>query len=559
MHPIPRRYRRNRPITPRPEPLEARQLLSVSHLPASRVAEAVAIVDQTYETLVGRAPTPAESRGLLHVQARAGNYGVTAAIVGSRAFFEQTAGGDPGRYVPLAAATLDVYPDQAKVDRLTALVESRGAGPLALRAVVSRLTPPGSFTPPPSGPLNPLYRTLLQDVLINADYWEDTPRILGAGLGFTHIIGVPGLNGPQPEASTRAAGGAWESLTSPSASTAALRAYTSAISPNGVASGYGYPVLFKDGFPLEFSWPVLPSTLSADDFRITLNTGQVVRPDVASILPNVEDNERSTVVMFGDFGNRITPGDPGSIYPVRLDVVPSANPLRLVGPGGETRSAVGLSFGDGSTPMSAYVPDSGPKLVAAKLSVLSTEGESAPGPFAGQLPNDGAALYGTEAQYRLRVLTTGGFSPDGVRSVYPTEFSRYFRIQATDAEGRQSWLTEAGVNYVLPSGIVRILGLADLGLAQDSYDDSYVEDHDNQIDIILSGNLEAISTITAVAIPASEGYSPFFNPGGPGNAPTPGVPYTQPGPALIQPVTLALDDPMTVTLVSPAPLGPARR
>ena len=39
----------------------------------------------------------------------------------------------------------------------------------------------------------------------------------------------------------------------------------------------------------------------------------------------------------------------------------------------------------------------------------------------GYLPNDEFALY-DQADFRLRVLTTGGFSPDGVRSVYPTEF-----------------------------------------------------------------------------------------------------------------------------------------
>ncbi|WP_406697976.1 hypothetical protein V5E97_03890 [Singulisphaera sp. Ch08] len=542
------RARRNRPFTPLSEPLEGRRLLSGVHLP-DRSPEAVAIVDQTYRTLVGREPTPAETRGLLHVQAKAGNYGVIAAIVGSRPFFDRTAGGNSQQYVTLAAATLDVYPSQATVVRLAGQVEARDASRHILRAVVARLTPVGSFAPPPRGPLNPIYQTLLQDVLINADYWEDSPKILGAGLGFTHIIGVPNLNGSQAEAFSRRAGGAWETLSGSSASTAALRAFTSAISPNGVATGYGYPTFLKDGFPIEFSWPVRPSTVSAADFRIVLNTGQVVQPDVASILPNVEYNERSTVVIFGDFGNRITPGDPGSIYPVRLDVVADDNPLQLVGPGGEIRSAVGLSFGDGQTPMSAYVPNEGPKLVAAKLSRLSTAGESAPVVFSGQVPNDGVALYGSEAQYRLRVLTTGGFSPDGVRSVYPTDFSRFFRIQTIDADGRERWLTETGVDYVLPSGTVRILGLADLGLAQSSYDDTYVEDHDNQIDVILTGDAAAVATITAIAIPASGDYSPFFNPGGPGNAPTPGVPYSQPGPALLQPVNVALDNPMTVTWI----------
>jgi len=53
--------------------------------------------------------------------------------------------------------------------------------------------------------------------------------------------------------------------------------------------------------------------------------------------------------------------------------------------------------------------------------------------------------------------------------------------------------------------------------------------------------------ITAVIIPASGGYSPLYNPGGPGNNPTPGVIYTQPGPTWTQPVTIAIDDPRTVS------------
>jgi len=537
---------RNQVFRPLAESLEGRQLLSDAGV-LNRTTEAVAIIDQTYRTLVGRDPVPAETRGLLHVQAQRGPYGVTAAIVGSRPFFERTAGGSSRDYVVLAAATLDVYPNEATIDRLVAEVETHPACSTVLRKVVARLTPPGAFAPPPQGPVNPIYRTLLTDVLVNADYWETSPKILGASLGFTHIIGVPGLNQSQAEAFVRGAGGSWETLQSSSASTAALRAFTSAISPNGVATGYGYPVLFKDGFPIEFSWPVRPSTVSGDDFRVVLNTGQVVQPDVASILPNVEYNERSTVVIFGDFGNRIPPGEPGSIYPVRFDVVPSSKPLELVGPGGVIQSAVGLSFGDGNKPLSAYVPNSGPVLVAAKLSRMSTAGESAPAVFSGQVPNDGEALYGSDAQYRLRVLTSGGFSPDGVRSVYPTEFSHLFRIQTIDANGQERWLTETNVDYTLPTGTIRILGLADLGLVQSSYDDAYIEDHDNQIDVIMSGDAAAISTITAIQIPASGGYSPFFNPGGPGNSPTPGVPYSQPGPSLLQPVKVALDNPMTVT------------
>jgi hypothetical protein len=282
-----------------------------------------------------------------------------------------------------------------------------------------------------------------------------------------------------------------------------------------------------------------------------LNTGQVITPLAASITPNFEYNERSTVVIPGYYGNRIAPGQPGAIYPVKLEVVHSRHPLKLVGPGGVVVSAAGLTYGDGYTPMTAYKPGSGPTLVAAKLSVMSTAGESAPKPFSGALPNDGVALYGSAAQYRLRLFTNQGFSPDGVQSLYPTDFSRFFRIETIDADGVVRWLTQTGVPYQLPSGTITVVGLADLGPAQSSYDDSYVEDHDNQIDIVLSGDEAAIATIKAVQIPASGSYSLSYDPGGPGNNPTPGVTYSQPGPTDTEPVIDALTNPMTVTYIAP--------
>ena len=528
-------------------------MLSTSPSPlAGLESHARAVVIQAYRTLVGRDPTFAEQNRLSRVEEIAGQNALVPAIVATRAFYQRTAGSDPHRYVPLAAATLDQFPSQAEVNRLTLQVAIHGADPQVLRHVVLRLNPPGSKSPHPTGQPTATYQTLKQDVLINADYYSNTPSILGASLGFTHIIGVPGLNGTKgTDALARRAGGTWETLSSSSASTAALRAYTSDIPVTTVAQSYGYPVKYADGFPIEFSWPVVPSSVSADDFRVVLNTGQVIRPLVASIIPNEEYNERSTVVIFGYFGNRIAPGEPGAIYPVKLEVVHDRAPLELVGPGGVVVSAAGLSYGDSTTPMTAYEPGSGPRLLAAKLSVMSTAGEGAPKFFAAQLPNDGVALYGSAAQYRLRVLTSGGFSPDGVRSVYPTDFSQFFRIETVDANGVVRWLTQTNVPYQLPAGTITVLGLADLGLSQSSYDDSYVEDHDNQIDIVLSGDEAAIATITAVEIPASGGYSPFYNPGGPGNNPTPGVTYSQPGPSQTEPVINALTNPMTVTYLAP--------
>jgi len=232
---------------------------------------------------------------------------------------------------------------------------------------------------------------------------------------------------------------------------------------------------------VEFSWPVLPTTVDGSDFEVTLNTGEKVIADGASITPNLEYNERSTVVIVSNkFGNRLEPGTPGAIYPVKLRIVKDSTPLTLVGPGGRKKVAVGLSHGNGKKPMTGYY--SGPTLCAAKLSVLSTVGEGGPAFFAGgYTPNDGAALYGSNAQYRLRVLTTGGFSPDGVRSLYPTEYSSFFQIEVKDLDGRSVLLTETNKTYSLRAGSIQILGLADLSVAQSSYDDSWRSS-------VLSGN-----------------------------------------------------------------------
>ncbi len=42
------------------------------------------------------------------------------------------------------------------------------------------------------------------------------------------------------------------------------------------------------------------------------------------------------------------------------------------------------------------------------------------------------------------------------------------------------------------------------------------------------------------------GYAAFYNPGGPGRTPFEGVVYTSPGPADLEPVIIALDDPMRI-------------
>jgi hypothetical protein len=389
------------------------------------------------------------------------------------------------------------------------------------------------------------YQLLMQDILINADLWDTVPRIMASDYAFEGIIGVT-----ITEADVRAAGGTWNTVTG--STNPPDRAYTSASSPSNVALGFGYPVNFADALPVVFSWPVLPSTVKPENFRLTLNTGAFVQPEVVSISPNLEYNERNTVVLFGEFGNRLAPGDPDAIYVTHVEVVEGTTPMRLFGPSGPV-SATGLS----KESVSAYSsPTAGPYLVGAKLSVMSVLGEGAPALFSGNLPNDGVALYGDAAEYRLRLLTSGGFSADGVVSMLPNKFSRYFRLRLVDGDGVEHWLVETDVDYLIGGYTLRILGLADLGpVATDEmpYNDAYIEDHDNQIDIILQGDEQAMRWITGVHIPAEGLYSPFYNPGGPGNNPTPGVTYSSPGPAQLFPVWNALDDPMTVTYVVPEP------
>jgi len=83
--------------------------------------------------------------------------------------------------------------------------------------------------------------------------------------------------------------------------------------------------------------------------------------------------------------------------------------------------------------------------------------------------------------------------------------------------------------------------------AAGSYDDSCIEDHDNQIDIVLAGDRAAAERIAVVHIPGTAPYAPFYNPGGPGNARAPVTLYSEPSPEHFQPVTIALDDPMQVS------------
>jgi hypothetical protein len=399
------------------------------------------------------------------------------------------------------------------------------------------------------------YRVLRRDVIINADIWNRKPEMMAAGLGFTSIIGVPGLTTsdvPLSRTLTVLAGGAWNSNVHCSdGQTPPLASYTSAATPSSIRSLYGQDVYYSDGLPVEFSWPILPSTLDADDFAVKLNNGTTITPQVVSIWPNFEYNERSVAVMFGHFGNRVPPSQAGALYPVSVTVVRGSSVLKLVGPGQRIVSAVGFSARSPGSPYTApgVAPArrGGPTLVAAKLSRMSAVGNTGPPIFRQNLPNSGVSLYGGQAKFRLRMYTSGGMTPDGVTPLLPTQYDQYFQVDAVTSAGKTVRLTQAGKTYYIDGQPLRVVGLANLGRKQASYDDCYTEVRNNYIDIVLDGSAAAARRITTVEIPSTGRYKPLYNPGGPGNDPAPGVHYSAPTPPISEPVMIALDNPLTVT------------
>ncbi|NDJ78371.1 MAG: hypothetical protein GYB65_19145 [Chloroflexi bacterium] len=244
-----------------------------------------------------------------------------------------------------------------------------------------------------------------------------------------------------------------------------------------------------------------------------------------------------------------------AIYPVRLDIVDDDTPLLLIGLNRQEFNAVGLSWETDSSPY-----DVGPKLVGAKL---NTVGDASPGEGGirilerfSYLPSDEFVLY-DEGNFRILVLTTGGFSPDGVTGVRPDMYEQFFRVHVNGADGETVLLEEVVVEYEVAGGTLRVVGLPDLGQSENPDEgiynaDCYQEDRDNYIDIILVGDEEAACNVTFVEIPALEGgYRAFFNPGGPGPEPFEGIRYTAPGLPDMEPVIIALDDPMRVDREAP--------
>ena len=380
-------------------------------------------------------------------------------------------------------------------------------------------------------------------IVLGADYYADTPAIMTANYGFEGYMGVANLQGNGASGcgsnctqiltlqknATYAGNVSFENLDESLQATG--RAYYSGVGATNFQNAYDVTASqMSQGalatIPVVFTHPVWPPSVTTAAFQVTLNNGTVITPLAASLLPNTEYNERQTEVLSGYFGNRITSGA-SAVYPVSVTIANSSTKLQFVTPVGLV-SAFGLT----KTSQNPYITGNGPKLLAAKLNVYSSLGESNPSWNAPAYTNSGSDLFGASAWYRLRLYTSAGFSPDGIASLMPTDFSKYFILSATDVAGKTIQITQTGVSYSIPGfGSVTVVGLADTGSLQSSYNAAYIEDHDNQYDVILTGDAAAIARLSTVQMPSSGSYSPVYNPGGPGNNPSsnpPGVPFTVP-------------------------------
>ena len=141
------------------------------------------------------------------------------------------------------------------------------------------------------------YDQLRRDIIINSDVYggKIRPEILGAGYGFEGILGIPGLQTVEDIDKAYAAGaGVVDKLID--IADVPLRNITSGASNVGlVASGYSNAPIkeqYMDAMPIEFSHPILPSSIDPTNFELELNTGRKVNPLYAALNPNYEFNER---------------------------------------------------------------------------------------------------------------------------------------------------------------------------------------------------------------------------------------------------------------------------
>ena len=84
----------------------------------------------------------------------------------------------------------------------------------------------------------------------------------------------------------------------------------------------------------------MSTVANGGDFQFTIreNVGNntyrdtLYVPKVTMSAPNNENNEKTCVVVIGDFGNRIASDQIGARWPVRLEIIEDDTPMMFVGP-----------------------------------------------------------------------------------------------------------------------------------------------------------------------------------------------------------------------------------
>ena len=392
------------------------------------------------------------------------------------------------------------------------------------------------------------YNLYNSDIIVNANLYSDKPEILSAG-GFSFlqsglILDIENVNEIQ---------GNWNKNLNINSDP--IRAITSSGDPRGYYSTV-FPTLgYKfDNIPVCFSFPILPSSVDISQFYITLSNGIITKPIIFSFSPNSKLNEKQCIVICGYFNNKITSG-PNAIYPISLEIVESSNGKRMkaIGPNG-LYDMTGKSI-TCSNPYTEPV-----KILCVILTkynlpkIYNYLGDTGCGASQIEENNSPFILYGDDAQYRFRIFTSGGFSPNGIDSMLPDKYDNYFYLQYKNPiTGEITDLVKSNYKYFFncATKYVEIIGLADLGQKQNYYNENnYIEDHDNQIDIVVKGDESIIKNIVSLVIPSIGKYTQFYNPGGPGPTPFENVKYTIPSEYQVVEIKNNIDNPNSVSWIN---------
>jgi len=364
------------------------------------------------------------------------------------------------------------------------------------------------------------------DIIVNSNLYSNEPKILSAG-GFSFLQAGMILN----KKNVSETEGNWNELLDPNSDN--FRAITTSGDPRGYyGSVFPTTAIKFDNMPICFSFPILPSTVDSTQFLIQLNNGLYVKPIIFTFSPNSKFNEKQCIVVGGYFNNKITTG-PNALYPISLEIVEASNGKRMMGVGPN-----GLYDMTGKT-VNCSNPYTEPLGIASVVltkynlpGIYNYLGDIGCGVNIIEDINSPLLLYDNNAEYRIRIFTKGGYSPNGITSMLPDSYEKYFYLQYKNPiTGEITDLKKSNHKYLFnnETTYVEIIGLADLGAKQLSYNQTYIEDHDNQIDIVLKGDKSVVENIISLVVPSDGNeYTKFYNPGGPGPTPIENIKYTLP-------------------------------